>query len=190
MKFNYMVLFTAMMLVLTACSNDKAETNSDSVNDGETARENSALEHGVTDQSGVGFEMAGGKIEEAKDVPKEERQAILTAFDTYMTAFNEEDLETYLSVIAKDPEGFDYDKEKTFVEETFAEYKLNRTAENITLIKYNEKQAQVFATLQISMEQEATGAKLDRSGRQVTVFANEDGEWRITSVFFIGDTAE
>lgn len=190
MKFKYIVYLTLIALFLTACGNDEAETNSNSANDGEGASDNSALEHGVTDQSEVGFEMAGGKVEEAKDVPKEERQAILAAFDTYMTAFNEEDLETYLSVIATNPEGFDYGQEKAFVEETFAEYKVTRTAEDITLIKYDENQAQVFATLQMSLEQESTGAKLDRSGRQVTVFTNEDGEWRITSVFYIGDTAE
>lgn len=190
MKFKYIVFLALTALFLTACGNEKAETNSNSANDGETASDNSALEHGVTDQSEVGFEMAGGKIEEAKDVPKEERQAILTAFDTYMTAFNEEDLETYLSVIASNPEGFDYAEEKEFVEDTFAEYNVNRTAEDITLIKYDENQAQVFATLQMTLEQETTGAQVNRSGRQVTVFTNEDGEWRVTSVFFIGDTAE
>ena len=190
MKFKYMILFALTTLLLTACGNDNAEKSAGSVNDGESSNESNALEHGVTEQSEVGFEMAGGKIEEAKDVPKEERQAILTAFDTYMTAFNEEDLETYLSVIATNPEGFDYEEEKKFVEDTFAEYKVTRTAEDITLIKYDENQAQVFATLQMSLEQETTGAQVNRSGRQVTVFANEDGEWRVTSVFFIGDVAE
>ncbi|MFX3675291.1 MAG: nuclear transport factor 2 family protein [Paenisporosarcina sp.] len=190
MKFKYMVLFTVTTLLLTACGNNNDKTNSGSINDGESSNESNALEHGVSDQSDVGYEMAGGNIEEAKDVPKKERQAIIAAFDTYMTAFNEEDIETYMSVIAKDPEGFEYDQEETLVKETFAEYQVNRTAEDVTLIKYDKNQAQVFATLNISMEQEETGAKLDRSGRQVTVFAKEDGQWRVTSVFFIGDPAE
>jgi hypothetical protein len=60
----------------------------------------------------------------------------------------------------------------------------------VTLIKYDKNQAQVFAILNISMEQESTGAKLNSSGRQVTVFANEDGKWRVTSVFFIRDAIE
>lgn len=184
-----MVLFAITALFLTACSNND-EKNVGSVNDGESSNESNALEHGITDQSEVGFEMAGGKIEEAKDVPKEERQAILAAFDTYMTSFNEEDLDTYMSVIAKNPEGFDYKKEEALIEETFAEYEVNRTPEDVTLIKYDENQAQVFATLHTSMEQKETGAKLERSGRQVTVFAKEDGEWRVTSVFYIGDAAE
>ena len=67
---------------------------------------------------------------------------------------------------------------------------MNRKAEDVTVIKYNKNQAQVFASLSISLKQETTGAKLDRTGRQVTVFAKEDGEWRVTSVYFIGDVAE
>lgn len=60
----------------------------------------------------------------------------------------------------------------------------------MTVIKYDKSQAQVFASLAISLEQESTGAKLDRTGRQVTVFAKEDGNWRVSSVYFIGDVAE
>lgn len=188
MQFKYMVLLTITALLLSACG--KEEKSSGSVNDGEPSNKSNAIEHDITDQSEVGFEMAGGKIEEAQDVPKDERKAILTAFDTYMTAFNNEDIDTYMSVIAKDPEGFDYAKEETEVKKTFAELNVNRTAEDVTLIKFDKNQAQVFAKLNISVEQESKGAKLNSSGRQVTVFANEDGEWRVTSVFFIRDTIE
>lgn len=188
MKYKHMVLLAITTLVLSACGNDEEKAGSTS--DGEPTNENNALEHGVPDQSEVGFEMNGGKIEETQDVPKDEKKAILAAFDTYMTSFNEEDIDTYMSVIAKEPEGFDYAEEEAVVKKTFAEYNANRIAEDVTLIKYDKNQAQVFATLNISMEQESTGAKLDRSGRQVTVFTNEDGEWRVTSVFFIGNEVE
>lgn len=183
-----MVLIAITTLLLSACGNN--EKSSGSVNDGEPSSESNALEHGITDKSEVGFEMAGGKIEEAQGVPKDERKSILAAFDTYMTAFNKEDIDSYMSVIAKDPEGFDYDEEEKVVKETFAKYKVNRTSEDVTLIKYDKNQAQVFAILNISMEQESTGAKLNSSGRQVTVFANEDGKWGVTSVFFIRDAIE
>lgn len=189
MKYPYILLLTLTALLLSACSNNES-TNSGSVNDGESANESNALEHGVTDQGEVGFEMAGGKIEEATNVPEEQRHSILSAFDTYMNAFNEENVETYMSVIAKEPEGFDYAEEEQLVRKTFDEYDVERTADNITLIKYDENQAQVFATLKTSMVQKSSGAKLDRSGRQVTVFANEDGAWKVTSVFYIGDKVE
>jgi major membrane immunogen (membrane-anchored lipoprotein) len=102
MKYKYMVLIAITALLLSACGNN--EKSSGSVNDGEPSSESNALEHGITDKSEVGFEMAGGKIEEAQGVPKDERKSILAAFDTYMTAFNKEDIDSYMSVIAKDPE--------------------------------------------------------------------------------------
>jgi len=192
MKFKYMMML-ALVLLLTACaSEEKNREGAGSVSDGESSGENNALEHGVTDQaqSDVGFEMTGEDIEEAQNVPEAEKKAILETFEMYMTAFNEENLEKYMAVIATEPEGFDYEEEKVVVQDTFAKYDVNRTADDVTVIKYNKNQAQVFASLSISLEQETTGAKLDRTGRQVTVFAREDGNWRVTSVYFIGDAAE
>ena len=189
MKYPYIFLLALTALLLSACSNPES-TKSGSVNDGESANESNALEHGVTDQGQVGFEMAGGKIEEAANVPNAEKKSILSTFDTYMNAFNEENIESYMSVIAKDPEGFDYAEEEQLIQKTFDKYEVERTADNVTVIKYDKNQAQVFATLDIAMVEEASGAKLDRSGRQVTVFDKEDGEWKVTSVFFIGDQAE
>ena len=179
-------------IFLSACASEENREGAGSVSDGETSGENSPLEHSVKDQAetDVGFEMVGANIEEAQNVPAEEKKALLETFETYMTAFNEEDIEKYMSVIATEPEGFDYKEEEVTVKETFAQYEVNRTAEDVTVIKYNKNQAQVFASLDISLKQESTGAELDRTGRQVTVFANEDGEWRVTSVYFIGDVAE
>jgi ketosteroid isomerase-like protein len=193
MKFKYMMMLILVSILLSACAGEeKNREGAGSVSDGESAGENNALEHGVTDQakSEVGFEMTGDDIEEAQNVPKAEKKAILETFETYMTAFNEENLEKYMSVIATEPEGFDYEEEKVVVQDTFAKYDVHRTAEDVTVIKYNKNQAQVFASLSISLEQKTTGAKLDRTGRQVTVFAREDGNWRVTSVYFIGDAAE
>ena len=62
-----------------------------------------------------------------------------------------------MTVIAKEPEGFDYLEEEVTVKETFAQYEVNRKAEDVTVIKYNKNQAQVFASLSISLKQETTG---------------------------------
>jgi hypothetical protein len=192
MKFKYIIVLAMISIFLSACASEENREGAGSVSDGESSGENSPLEHSVKDQAetDVGFEMVGTNIEEAQNVPAEEKKALLETFETYMTAFNEEDIEKYMSVIATEPEGFDYKEEEVTVKETFAQYEVNRTAEDVTVIKYNKNQAQVFASLDISLKQESTGAELDRTGRQVTVFANEDGEWRVTSVYFIGDVAE
>lgn len=192
MKFKYIVLLVILSIFLSACSSEENREGAGSVSDGESSGENSPLEHSVKDQADdeVGFEMVGSNIEEAQNIPAAEKKALLETFDTYITSFNEEDSEKYMSVIATEPEGFDYQEEEVIVKETFEQYEVNRTAKDVTVIKYNKNQAQVFASLAISLKQESTGAELDRTGRQVTVFAKEDGEWRVTSVYFIGDVAE
>lgn len=185
-------MLVMISILLSACASKENSEDTGSISDGESTSENSALEHEAKDQakSEVGFEMVGTDIEEAQNVPAEEKKSLLEAFELYISAFNEEDIEKYMSVIATEPEGFDYQGEEKFVKETFAQYEVNRTAEDVTVIKYNENQAQVFASLAISLKQESTGGKLDRTGRQVTVFNKEDGNWRVTSVYFIGDVAQ
>ena len=192
MKFKYIIALAMISIFLTACASEENREGAGSVSDGETSGDDSPLEHSVKNQAEteVGFEMVGNNIEEAQNVPADEKKALLENFETYMTAFNEEDLEKYMSVIAKEPEGFDYQEEEETVKTTFAQYEVNRTAEDVTVIKYDKNQAQVFASLAISLKQQSTGAELDRTGRQVTVFAKEDGEWRVSSVYFIGDAAE
>lgn len=186
-------MLTLILLLLSACAGEENREGAGSVSDGESSSaKNNALEHGVTDQapSEVGFNMTGNDIEAAQNVPAAEKKALMETFDIYLNAFNEENLEKYMSVIAKEPEGFDYKQEEKDVKAAFEQYDVSRTAEDVTVIKYNKNQAQVFASLSISLEQETTGAKVDRTGRQVTVFANEDGNWRVTSVYFIGDVIE
>lgn len=94
-----------------------------------------------------------------------------------------------MNTISENPEGFNYDDEKVVVEQTFNDYDTIRTADNATIIKYDKAQAQVFANIHIALEQPDSGAKLEREGRQVTVFVKEDGKWLVTSVYFIGDSA-
>jgi hypothetical protein len=192
MKFKYILLLVIFAMFLSACASEENREGAGSVSDGESSGENSPLEHSVKDQAEneVGFEMVGNNVEEAQNIPADEKKSLLETFDLYMSSFNAEDTEKYMSVIAKEPEGFDYQEEEATVKKTFAEYDVNRTAEDVMVIKYNKNQAQVFASLSISLKQESTGASLDRTGRQVTVFAKEDGEWRVTSVYFIGDVAQ
>lgn len=182
----------ALTLVLAAC-NDKEEVNSEagSVNDSAPSQSESALDHGVKDKSDVGFEMSSdGNIQEAANVPEKEQTAVLDAFNEYIEAFNAEDIDRYLSVISKKPEGFNYEDDKKMVIETFENYDTVRTADDITIIEYNDKEAQVYANLHIALHEPGSGAKLDRNGRQVTVFAKEEGKWLVTSVYFIGETTE
>lgn len=191
MKYIQALILAASLLALAACnSNEEQATNNGSANDIAPSNIQSTLDHGAKDKSSVGFEMDGGNIEEATNVPKKEKTAIIAAFTQYMDTFNKEDIKEYMETISKNPEGFKYETEKTDVEAVFEEYDITRTAENITIIKYNENNAQVFANLNTALEQPGTGTKLDRDGRQVTVFVKEEGKWLITSVYFMIDSSE
>ena len=184
------IILAAALLILAACSDNEEVQNSGSANDNAPTDAQSVTDHGVVDKSNIGFEMAGGDIEEATNVPANEKEAILGSFNQYIHAFNEEDLDGYLGVISKNPEGFDYAQEKEVVKQAFEDYNTIRTANDVTIIKYEDKEAQVYANLDISLSQPESGTKLDRKGRQVTVFKKEEGKWVVTSVYYIGETAE
>ena len=193
MKIIQTITLAAFALTLAACnSNDETNQNTNSAGDIAPTNTQATTDHGAKDKSEtqVGFEISGGNIEEAAKVPEKEKTAILDSFTEYMESFNAEDTERYMDTISKNPEGFNYDDEKVKVEQTFNDFDTIRTADNITIIKYDKTQAQVFSNIHTSLEQIDTGAKLDQNGRQVTVFVKEDGKWLVSSVYYIGETTE
>lgn len=178
-------------MFLTACSSSNEEVNQNSTADltpqGKQQVETHSAQEGSAETGEVGFEMAGGVIEEAANVPQEEKELIIDSFNQYIQAFNEEDINTYMAHISENPQGFNYEEERTFVTETFEQYDATRTPSDITVIKYSEQEAQVFAKIDIELEQKSTGGKVSSTGRQVTVFSKEQEKWLVTSVYFIRD---
>lgn len=168
------ILAVLTLLVLTACGNKDEDL---------TAKEREK----VIEDGTVGFEMMGGEVKKASNVPADEEKAILAAFDEYIAAFNDEEIDRYMYTISKDPKGFNYDEEKVFAEEVFDQFDTKRDVTNVTIAKYNEEEAQVFANMTTHSLQVQTNVEHESAGRQVTVFVKEDGEWKVTSVFYIGD---
>ena len=75
-------------------------------------------------------------------------------------------------------------------EEVFNHYDLNREASDVTIVKYSDTEAQVFSKLQTSMKQLTSGLETNPSGRQVTVFTKDEGDWKVASVHYIGDVEQ
>lgn len=177
-------------MLVSACAGDEPAESENSTADlvpqGQPAIETHAAKSS-DQETQVGFEMAGGVIEEAQNVPEQEREQIVQAFEQYIEAFNQENIDAYMARISENPKGFDYEAEKEFVKETFKEYDTKRSPSDVTIIKYDEQEAQVFANLSIELEQHSTGGKVATNGRQVTVFTKENNEWLVTSVYFIRD---
>lgn len=67
----------------------------------------------------------------------------------------------------------------------FNQYDVKRTAEDITIVKYSDDEAQVFSNLTTETKEIDTGAELSGVGRQVTVLKKEDG-WKVSSIYYIG----
>lgn len=123
-------LAVLILLVLTACGN-KDEKMSDE------EREK------VIDDGTVGFEMMGGNVEKAENVPAADEKAILASFDEYIAALNAEEIDRYMKTISKNPKGFKYDEEKTYASEVFEQFDIKRDVENVTIAKYEPEGSSV-----------------------------------------------
>ena len=73
LKKSFLAVLT--LLMLTACGNKKDEMNAEE-------------QQKIIDDGTVGFEMNGGQITKAENVPADEGKAILLAFNEYIEAFN------------------------------------------------------------------------------------------------------
>ncbi|MEK4629868.1 MAG: nuclear transport factor 2 family protein [Solibacillus sp.] len=162
------------LFVLAACGDNESNNNA-------SPKE---LEKTIDDGT-VGFEVLGDSIQEATNVPEEEKNEILSAFDEYISAFNEKDLERYKEIISKNAKGFKYEEDIQAVSEVFKQYDVNRVAEDVTIVKYEKDEAQVFSNLKTATKEVESGAELSGVGRQVTVFVKE-GQWKVSSIYYIG----
>ncbi|SKA95506.1 nuclear transport factor 2 family protein [Sporosarcina newyorkensis] len=173
----------SVALILGACSN-AGETNPNDIDNGEAAPGSGAIDHGVDDNK-VGFSMSGDQIEEASDVPDEEKKKILAAFDRYIETLNNKDVDGYLATLSK--EGYDLKEERKATEEMLNTTDMKREADNETIVKYDKDTAQLFATMKTTFTDLESGVENVPEGRQVTVFHKEDGAWKVFSIHFIGD---
>lgn len=181
-----MILLAGIALILAACSDSETSSeNQNTANDGNTANENNAVDHGIEDES-VGFSLDDkGNVLEA-DVPEQEAEKILAAFDEYIAAFNSEDIDRYMKIIAEEPDGFDRETDKAELTKAFETYDTTYETSNETIVEYAEDRAEVYADIDILTEETGTDRHAEQAGRQVVVFKKESGNWKVTSLHFIG----
>lgn len=181
------ILATGLLLALAGCSgDDESPENGNNVEDGNNSSENNAVEHGIKDQE-VGFTVDDDGEIIAAEVPEAESQAILEAYGEYIAAFNEEDLDRYMAVIAENPDGFDREDDRQALAEAFETYDTTYATSNETIVKYEEGRAEVYATIDVEMNEAGSDQGMKQSGRQVVVFKQEQGDWKVTSLHFIGN---
>lgn len=162
------------VFLLTAC-NDKDEKVS-------LAETEQIIEEGT-----VGFEIMGDDIEEVAGVPTEEKEAIIAAFDEYIASFNAKDIDRYVKTLSNNPQGFEVEEDMMVAEKIFEQYDISKVASDVTIVKYSENEAQVYSNILTDMTEIASGTELQDEGRQVTVFVKENGNWKVTSIYYIGN---
>lgn len=185
-----MMIFSSV-LILSACGTEKPSSEQGSVNDGETNNSNKALEHSAekndSEDKKIGFNMSGETIEEAQNVPEDEKEKITTILDEYIQTFNDKDIEAYMNTLSTQTESFNLDEERTYMLETFERYDVDREIANTTITEFEENEAHVFTNMITELADLETKDSVTLTGRQVTVLTKDDGEWKIASVHYVGD---
>ncbi|GEK35103.1 nuclear transport factor 2 family protein [Kurthia sibirica] len=161
---------------------DATSTVSSGKADGTTKQKQQTNE--ANDESG-GFSVVDGQVSAAVNIPQQDEQEILSAFQEYIDAFNAKDIKRYEKVLATSPQGFDLAEDLTSTKTIFANYDIHRTVENVTITDYSATSAFVYADIIIEVKQDNNEAKDE--GKQLTQFIKEDGQWRVTSLQAIGN---
>lgn len=174
MKLRNWLLGLTTVIVLVGCSGEK----------GATKKENAEE---VLEENAIGFEMANGVVEEVQNIPPEEKNEIMNAFNEYIDAFNAQNIERYMDTLSKEEKGFNLAEERKAAESAFNTYEIERIADDVKITRFSEKEANVYATLTINLVERETKAELTSVGRQVTVLTKESGEWKIASIYYIGN---
>jgi ketosteroid isomerase-like protein len=126
-----------------------------------------------------------GALKEAENIPAEEKTAVTEAFNQYIDAFNAEDFESYMGVISKTPVNFKYEDEERYVKQIFDSVDSKRTVENVKIINYAGKKADVYAEIEATTKDPNSDKEVTRSGKQVTVFHKKDEGWKVAAIFFL-----
>lgn len=178
-------------LLLGACGEDE-----DKKEEAEKTEEVSPSEDPATDEAASLNQMTqvvedASALEEAEGIPEEDKTAINAAFDQYITAFNEEDFDSYMSVISKTPVNFKYEDEERYVKQIFDAVDSKRTVDNVKIINYAAgKKADVYAEIKATTKDPNSDKEVTKSGKQVTVFHHKEDGWKVAAIFFLATEEE
>ena len=180
-------------LLLGACGADEEKKE-----DKETAKkteEVSPKDDPATDEAASLTQMTqivedASELKEAEGIPEEEKTAIDAAFNQYINAFNEEDFDSYMSVISKTPVNFKYEDEERYVKQIFDSVDSKRTVDNVKIINYAGKKADVYAEIKATTKDPNSDKEVTRSGKQVTVFHKKEDGWKVAAIFFLASEGE
>lgn len=180
MTHKWIPAFLLAAAVLAGCSEEESNQAANSASDGET--QNATQETHTAEEETT---SAKAPIEEAANVPEEESAAILAVLDQQVQAFNEKNIDAYMATISENPESFDYEEEKAYVEKVFHTFDATMTPSNATIIQYDDEAetANVFMNMESTSKDSSSGKEVSQTTRQIMVFQKEEGGWKQVSLF-------
>lgn len=136
-----------------------------------------------TDGAANGTTTVKQPIEEADNIPPEEKEAILAVLDQYVQAFNNEDIDAYMETISENA-SFNHEEERAYVQQVFDTFDAKMNPEHVKIIQYNEdeKEAHVFVVMKSTTKDADKGKELEETTRQIMVFAKEEDGWKHTAL--------
>ena len=180
-------------LLLGACGADeeKKEEKEAAKTEEVSPKENPATDEAASLNQMTQVVEDASALEEAEGIPEEEKTAINAAFDQYINAFNEEDFDSYMSVISKTPVNFKYEDEERYVKQIFDSVDSKRSVDNVKIINYAAgKKADVYAEIKATTKDPNSDKEVTRSGKQVTVFHKKEDGWKVAAIFFLATEGE
>lgn len=199
MTYKWMTVLLLTGTLLAGCGDDEQQEAANSASDGEPANTATQETHTASDEQKnetTADEESSTKeksaaqtekvpIEEAENVPAEEKDAILAVLDKQVESFNNKDIDSYMATISQTPESFDYKEEKLYVQKVFETFEASMTPLNPVIIKYDEemKTANVFMNMKSTSKDMSTGKEVSQTTRQIMVFKKEEAGWKQISLF-------
>ncbi|OAH54590.1 hypothetical protein AWH48_08340 [Domibacillus aminovorans] len=199
LTYKWIIALLLTGTLLAGCSDDEQDEAANSASDGEPANTTTQETHTASDErknattadeESNSMEESNTKtekvpIEEAGNVPAEEKTAILAVLDKQVESFNNKDIDGYMSTISETPESFDYTEEKLYVQKVFETFNASMTPLNPMIIKYDEetKTANVFMNMKSKSKDVSTGKEVSQTTRQIMVFQKEEAGWKQISLF-------
>jgi ketosteroid isomerase-like protein len=178
-------------LLLAGCNNNEgSEENTDKP-------EENTQEEQTTEESANPLEEQTAQIlddaaemEEPADIPEEEKQAILDAFNEYIESFNDEDVERYMATLSETPVNFTLKEEEAAVNNVFSKLDVQREASNVKIINYQGKKADVYAELEVTTKDPNSDREATTTGRQLTIFQKTDEGWKVSLIRVMQDSGD
>ncbi|MGF2617951.1 nuclear transport factor 2 family protein [Rossellomorea vietnamensis] len=174
----FMIGLGVSSLLLAGCNNNEGADDTDKP---EENTEEQAEETPAEDQTSALLEETS-ELEEAEDVPEEEKQAILDAYNEYIESFNAEDVERYMATLSETPVNFELEKEEEAVNNVFSKLDVRREASNVKIVNYSSKKADVYSDLEVVTSDPESDREATTTGKQLTIFQKTDDGWKVSMI--------